>query len=268
MNTRNQAVAKNNVLSNNNHMKGSIKVKTQRWVGLVFFLLLAFLFVPYLIKSKPPEIPIISADPISPNIDAPIIVINVDQEGNIQDSSTNGLAADNIVDNAASKDVNNPELVNSNLPVLNLTLDETITPTIPNPNVPKPINKDAVPANVAVIPPKVEPFPKLKLISKEQVTPAQVKPVVVKPVQVKPVQTKPVSTNIGKSYFVQVGVFSKQANANEVLQKLKKAAYPALIEKSGAQLKVRVGPFTSEAAAKSTQARLNSAGHTTSLIRP
>lgn len=64
------------------------------------------------------------------------------------------------------------------------------------------------------------------------------------------------------AYKVQVGAYSKKANATAQMNKLKKAGYDAFIVQEGNLFKVQVGSFSNKANADAMVAKLKKAGYT------
>ncbi len=296
-----------NPQSNQTPSNKKINQTTQRIVGIVFFLLIAFLIVPQFMQG-PPKVPVIQATPIEPKIDTttPRITVNVDQEGTILPPVDPNAVS--VTPETKSPELTAPPLTqpntdlsktdNTTLPPLELGTSNAI-PVIPTNIIkPEPVKisepvKIPEPVKTAVIP-KTEPA---KVISKPE--PAKV---IAKPesppqktnnkmppanasklpaISLVSVAQLPTATNTSVpkntaskptssqgTYAVQAGVFSQQANANDIYKKLKSAGYPASILRSGNQYKVRVGPFSTEASARATMSKLQNSGHAASLIKP
>src|SRR5262249_18331339 len=68
-------------------------------------------------------------------------------------------------------------------------------------------------------------------------------------------------------YSVQVGSFSKPANADGLLARLSQGGYPASIDHSNPrQLRVRVGSFGTHAEAEAMRKRLKKDGYPTKIV--
>jgi len=81
----------------------------------------------------------------------------------------------------------------------------------------------------------------------------------------KPVAKDKPAAKLDKGWVVQVGAFASNDNATQLRDKLRKQGYSAEIDKLGSDtkpmLRVRVGPYRDQAAAKAAQTRLqNEAG--------
>lgn len=68
------------------------------------------------------------------------------------------------------------------------------------------------------------------------------------------------------AYKVQVGAYSKKANATAQMNKLKKAGYDAFIVQEGNLFKVQVGAFSNKANADAMVAKLKKAGYTGLIV--
>lgn len=277
-----------------------INQTTQRIVGIIFFLLIAFLIVPQFMQG-PPKVPLISPTPIEPKIDTttPRITVNVDQEGTIlppvDPNASSKQISEPIIQPISSQPANDLTKSDTSLPKIELGTSNDI-PIIPTNIIkPEPV-KTAEPVKTTEPAKTTEPV-KTAIISKPEPTNAITKPEIPQQKQVNktaPANTAklpaislvsvtqlPTNTNTKSqknidnkptkpqgTYAVQAGVFSQQTNANDIYQKLKSAGYPASILRAGTQFKVRVGPFSSEATARATMSKLQKSGHATSLIKP
>jgi len=76
----------------------------------------------------------------------------------------------------------------------------------------------------------------------------------------------------GHAWSVQLGSFASHANADKLVRQLKAQGFPVFVLPggSGASLryKVRVGPLNDRTAATQAVAKLNSSGHTGTLVPP
>jgi DedD protein len=63
-----------------------------------------------------------------------------------------------------------------------------------------------------------------------------------------------------EAYFLQLGVFSSRANADQMVARAKVAGFKAAVSQNGGQFKVRVGPIGDRAKALDYQAKLKARG--------
>lgn len=79
------------------------------------------------------------------------------------------------------------------------------------------------------------------------------------------------SSPVAKGWYVQVGTFSNPSNAEQLAARLKKADFKVVVDRvqSGRStvVRVRVGPYTKEAQAKSGQTRVHKAVGIKGLVR-
>lgn len=146
------------------------------------------------------------------------------------------------------------------------------TPAKPEPaakpapaNTAKPDKKPAAQAKPA---PKVEakatpPKPEVKPKPVEAAKPVEaVKP----PAEKKPAGSKTAAA--GQAYFLQLGVFSSEANAKQMAAQAKKAGFKASIMPVGGQFKVWIGPIPDRAKALDYEAKLKAKGLAAVLVEP
>lgn len=80
----------------------------------------------------------------------------------------------------------------------------------------------------------------------------------------------PAAANSSKAYYIQVGVFSKTANAKTVQAKLAKSGFRVILSpvKSGGaeRMRVRVGPFGERSDADDALAKIKRAGEKNAVI--
>lgn len=80
----------------------------------------------------------------------------------------------------------------------------------------------------------------------------------------------PVATNYEVYYTVQVGAFSKKANAENLVQSLAQQGYPAYVEESssevGQSFRVRVGKFSTRQEAITSEEKLAKEGYPTKIF--
>ncbi|MFA5081146.1 MAG: SPOR domain-containing protein [Hydrogenophilaceae bacterium] len=87
--------------------------------------------------------------------------------------------------------------------------------------------------------------------------------------EAKPVEAKPVATDKpAGAYFLQLGVFSSQANAAQMIAKAKAAGFKSSSTQVGSQYKVRVGPVPERDKALAYQAKLKAKGLDNVLVEP
>ncbi len=89
--------------------------------------------------------------------------------------------------------------------------------------------------------------------------------------------TKPVTTNASnpstktpantsQRWFVQLGVFSQQKNAQDLYQRYRGAGYPVNIENVNGQYRVRIGPYAQRNDANRIKVLLQNAGQATTVV--
>lgn len=148
------------------------------------------------------------------------------------------------------------------------------------PEVVKPA-PETKPAEVKTPPPlKAEAKPEAKPapVAKSEVK-AEVKPEVkakpdakpkpeAKPHEVKSQEAKPAKPTAAGDYYLQLGVFSSRANADQQIAKAKVAGFKATALAAGSKFKVRVGPIPDRAKALDYQTKLKSRGLDNVLVEP
>lgn len=117
----------------------------------------------------------------------------------------------------------------------------------PAPAVAEPVAPPAAKAQ-----PASKPEPKAK---------AESRPVAEKP-------SVPAKAVANEGYYLQLGVFSSQANAEQMIAKAKVAGFKASSIRVGGQYKVRVGPVAERDKALDYQAKLKSRGLDNVLVEP
>ena len=127
----------------------------------------------------------------------------------------------------------------------------------------------AAPTAAPVVPPSVEqvaeatpPAPAVAPDKKSEVQ----KPEIQKPAE-KKADKKPVTVD-KKGWFVQLGVFSKRENAEQMVKQASKKGHTAQITGSPPTLRVRVGPLADRAAAQAVKKRLAADGLSGNLVAP
>ncbi|MDD5367128.1 MAG: SPOR domain-containing protein [Gallionellaceae bacterium] len=142
--------------------------------------------------------------------------------------------------------------------------EETTPASLPQ-EADKPEAKPEVKAAPAVKPaakPETRTPPASKVASKPEPKP-EPKP------EARPAETKPVATDKpGDAYFLQLGVFSSQANATQMIAKAKVAGFKASSIQVGSQYKVRIGPVPERDRALDYQAKLKAKGLDNVLVEP
>ncbi len=149
-------------------------------------------------------------------------------------------------------------------PVRNITVDlatskapEPAVETAPAPSVPPPAAANAVaePAD-----PRSEPRP----AALETAAPPPTSSVVA------PTASKPGTA--GQAWAVQLGSFASHANADKLVRQLKAQGFAVYVLSGGSgsslRYRVRVGPMADRGAATQVVAKLQSLGHTGSLVPP
>lgn len=77
---------------------------------------------------------------------------------------------------------------------------------------------------------------------------------------------KPDTAHTGTLYKVQIGAFSKKANAAALEKKVKAAGFDTFVTKEGTLYKVQVGAFSVKANAEAMQKKLSAAGYSDAFI--
>lgn len=133
-----------------------------------------------------------------------------------------------------------------------------VTPVSPAPLPDKP----AEPVTIKTIPSLVAvPLPPTP--SEPSTVPTKVSdtpPATIKPPAKPPGKPSPVATASGKGWIVQVGAFSHTDNAKRLKENLVRHGYAPELDKialnAGEGVRVRVGPYSTEADARTAQARI------------
>jgi cell division septation protein DedD len=122
------------------------------------------------------------------------------------------------------------------------------------------------------------PAPKVEASPEPVPAPADNKPIekaAEKPAKVVPAKAVPPRIRddkpekaIDKGWFVQLGVFSRRENAEQLARQLGNKGQAAHITGSGSALRVRVGPVADRAAALTLKKRLAADGFTGTLVPP
>lgn len=120
---------------------------------------------------------------------------------------------------------------------------------------------------------QAKPAPKVeaKQIPKREVKPKPEE--VAKPVEAAkpPIEKKPAESKAaaaGQAYFLQLGVFSSEANAKQMVAQAQKAGFKSSIMPVGGQFKVRIGPIPDRAKALDYEAKLKAKGLAAVLVEP
>lgn len=135
------------------------------------------------------------------------------------------------------------------------------------PTSPEPVKPAAKPE------PKPEPKPVAKPVSKPAAKP-EPKPATapVKPVTTTKPAEKPQPAAAKKpaegGYYLQLGVFSSESNAKQMVAQAKKVGFKSSILPVGSQFKVRVGPISDRAKALDYEAKLKAKGLAAVLVEP
>jgi cell division protein FtsN len=91
-----------------------------------------------------------------------------------------------------------------------------------------------------------------------------------KPADAEP--AKPPKTPTGafaaSGYFLQLGVFSTEANARQLAEKVTAAGFKPGVHSTNGQARVRVGPFSQRTDALEMQRKLKAKGFSTVLLGP
>nr|WP_276320092.1 SPOR domain-containing protein [Parasulfuritortus cantonensis] len=138
---------------------------------------------------------------------------------------------------------------------------------------PEAAGTEPAPAEVASPAPKPEPKPEPKKpVSKPEAKKPEVKKPEPAAAAVKPAapEAKPVAAEAkpAGTYFLQLGVFSSQANAEQMIAQAKAAGFKASAMRVGSQFKVRVGPIAQRDKAVDYQAKLKAKGLDNVLVEP
>lgn len=87
-----------------------------------------------------------------------------------------------------------------------------------------------------------------------------------KKVEPKPKDTKPAESDRG--YYLQLGVFSSEANARQMAAKVEDAGFKARVMRIDGQHRVRLGPLADREQALETQRKLKTKGFSTVIVAP
>ena len=204
-----------------------------RIVGAVILVALAVIFLPLFLQDRPPEKE--TADPKE---------MPVPEAREVTPSTNTTRPRPDIISRPVHPE---PPIARPNTRTVTVALDPV---DVSKPPVKKPATEPAPTAE----PPKVEAKPEPATAKPEPRTEAKAEP---KP-EAKP---KPAATEARRSgWYVQAGVFSQAENARRLHDKLAAGGYhvvtdPPRIEK-GKTIKVEVGPYNDQAAAKTAAARI------------
>jgi DedD protein len=154
-------------------------------------------------------------------------------------------------------------------PVRNITVDLATSkapePAVetPTPSVPPPETASAVAEPTA---PRSEPKP----AALETAAPPPTSSIVAPTAPTAP--TAPSAKAAGQVWAVQLGSFASHANADKLVRQLKGQGFAVYVLSGGAgsslRYRVRVGPMADRGAATQVVAKLQSLGHTGSLVPP
>jgi DedD protein len=137
----------------------------------------------------------------------------------------------------------------------------------PQAEPPAPVDEPE-PAKPAAPPPEAKPQAKEPPATKPE---AKAKPELkppVAPATSKPAPKAPATQAATGGYYLQLGVFSSQANASQLIAKAKVAGFKASATQVGGQFKVRVGPISERDRALDYQAKLKARGLDNVLVEP
>lgn len=144
---------------------------------------------------------------------------------------------------------------------------QTPQPKAPVTAKPEPIKTESIkPEPIKHAPPKVTPPPP-KPAPKVVDKPAEKTPPV-KPESVQTAETKATGDFTSRGYFLQLGSFSNENNAQQLAERARAAGINASVVSSAGQNKVRVGPYSEREKALSMQAKLKEKGLKSVLIGP
>ncbi len=267
----------------------------QRVMGGVILLAIVLFIVPELFKKKPertqptaiPDAP--AAMPIPETVVSlvppPVII---PPELTPPAVNTNPTEANDPIPDEAWAEATH---IAPEVPAPTPEVNTAVAPSSPAITPPKPIAQTpavvttpvtASTPDKAMTPPKKETpvkrtepaLPAIKLVSRPQeVTTSKTeapKPTATKPNPVKPINAIPPPANntavSSKRWAVQMGVFSEQSNAQQLLGRLTAAGYRAYIEPVGGQHRVRIGPFATQAEAARTRTILSNAGLSANVV--
>lgn len=148
-------------------------------------------------------------------------------------------------------------------PAAHVTRDIELRIPPPTVDSPEPVVNEVVQQNsdVAAIP-EMQPVvaSEVSPVAAPSVQPLAVTGKIVKPAAVPP--PKPVDTASPKpaGWVVQVGAYSKEESAIQMVANLKQRGYPVYTERVGKMVRVRVGNYPSREAADKVRARLEKIG--------
>ena len=81
-------------------------------------------------------------------------------------------------------------------------------------------------------------------------------------------QEEPLPSSVSGAFGVQVGAFSSQANARDVIRRLQAAGFKSSVLEKGGKFKVVVGGFGDRASAEKTLAEMRRSGFASAFIVP
>ena len=202
-----------------------------RIVGAVILVALAVIFLPMVLNDEPP-----------PTGTTPVV------ETPVADTRMSGMPP---ADDAA------PAVTDRDLPVAPSRSTRIVTVPVDSvATVPRPERSgDALSAKPAPVAPSAGP---VATIEPSRIEPQPSPAPVAGTSKKAPVAARPTTTSSG--WIVQVGVFSQADNARRLQERLKAKGYAVTLDPPGAPkgktVRVEVGPYKDQAAAKSAAARI------------
>lgn len=195
----------------------------QRLLGAAVLIALAVIFLPMIFSGRAPQ-----AEPDRVSLDIPPPP-DEELQTRVYDLTDDGLATSAPASTTTSAD----------LPTVDLTGDRT--------------DVSAPPANGE--PPRArEPEPETQVAEASEPEPAPVEPALSEP------GDGDVDAGLAGGFAVSLGVYAKQANADEMLDRAKALGYQAYTERTDVDgesaVGVRVGPFAGRAAAEAARLKL------------
>ena len=89
-----------------------------------------------------------------------------------------------------------------------------------------------------------------------------------KPPEAKAANSNQTAAKPPASYYIQLGVFSSEANARQLADKASQAGFKAQVIRSDGQYRVRVGPYAERQQALDSQAKLKAKSFSAVLVNP
>jgi DedD protein len=229
----------------------------RRLVGAVAIALVVVVVLPMLFDSEPkplgPEVDINIPTKDAPFDTAPVLAQPAQvQQPEAQPAEPTQPPAPVLKESSTGLDAAKSEVAKSEV-----AKPEVTKPALNESKVKPEAKADQKPLAVVAAPTEK---PKLKPDGKLEIKP-DAKPVI------KPV-TKPDSAFATQGYFLQLGAFASESNANALKTKASNAGFNVVMTHSNGQFRVRVGPIQKHEAALVVQAKLKAKGFRPVLLGP